>query len=694
MRSICSGIALRASLCATCCCLYVALQFGAVRAEDAWTLLDRSRPEVHDMLRDHFRRRAHAALDRRLEVYESLKTPEQVLAWQRDMRGRFVEILGGFPRRSPLMARTVSQFERDGYRVENVIYESQPGFPVTANLYLPKTAAPYPAVLFPCGHTPSGKAAGVYQKACILLARNGIAALIYDPVGQGERKQVLKHDESGHPTSEGEFGPTGDHNVTGIAPILLGRGLATYRIHDGRRSIDYLQSRDDIIPNRIGCTGNSGGGLLTSYLMAIDSRIVAAAPGNFVTTTRIKNDRPGPGDAEQNIFAQIRYGLDHPDYAILRAPKPTLILAATQDFVPIEGSWIAFRQIKRVYSRLGFSERVDLAEADAKHGYNSKLRVAMTRWMRRWLLGKDDAVVEPEDVATEPEANLRCTAKGQVLLHGAKSLFDLYKEEEQWLLPKRTSQWDSLSDEARRELVRQTAGIRPVDELDEPQVIRLAPVVTDGGQIERLILVVNDLTLPALLFRPSENSKRFVIYLHGDGKHVAAGADGDLRKLMQDGATVLAIDVSGIGETAMRPWRFGSLSGVLGPNTAEFFVAYMLGESFVGMRAEEILIAARWLQRHLQLDEPVDLKAVGELTVPALHAAVVEPTLFRNVELKSGLVNWSSVIHTALTKRQLANTVHGALRNYDLPDLEALMPETRLQVIDPRDAAGLRVEEQ
>ena len=264
MTSFFSGNAPRPWFGATGCCLCVVLLASAVQADDAWSLLDRSRPKVHDMLRDHFRRRAHSALDRRLEVYESLKTPEQVVAWQRNMRSRFLEILGGFPRRSPLMARTVSRFERDDYRVENGIYESQSGFPVTANLYLPKTEAPYPAVLFPCGHTPSGKAAGVYQKACILLARSGIAALIYDPVGQGERKQVLKHNESGHPSSEGKFGPTGDHNVTGIAPILLGRGLATYRIHDGRRGIDYLQSPDDIIPNRIGCTGNSGGGLLTS----------------------------------------------------------------------------------------------------------------------------------------------------------------------------------------------------------------------------------------------------------------------------------------------------------------------------------------------------------------------------------------------------------------------------------------------
>ena len=99
---------------------------------------------------------------------------------------------------------------------------------------------------------------------------------------------------------------------------------------------------------------------MTSYLMALDDRIVAAAPSCFLTTTRRKNDNPGPGDAEQNIFGQISYGMDHPDYVLMRAPKPTLICAATRDFVPIEGTWETFRQAKRIYARLGFSERIGL----------------------------------------------------------------------------------------------------------------------------------------------------------------------------------------------------------------------------------------------------------------------------------------------------------------------------------------------
>ena len=115
---------------------------------------------------------------------------------------------------------------------------------------------------------------------------------------------------------------------------------------------------------------------MTSYLMAYDERIARRRAGCFMTTHRRKNESPGPGDAEQNLFAQIREGFDHPDFILARAPKPTLILAATQDFVPIEGTWEAFRQAKRAYTQLGYPERVALIETNAKHGFSRRLRKA------------------------------------------------------------------------------------------------------------------------------------------------------------------------------------------------------------------------------------------------------------------------------------------------------------------------------
>jgi dienelactone hydrolase len=677
--------------CAACLMLMATtFSLSVVARAGELDLLDRSQPEIAQMLRNHFRRVAHEALDRRLEAYELLKTPKQIRLWQKQKRDRFRKLLGGFPERTPLNARVVGKLKSDGFRAEKIIYESRPGFLVTATLYLPVTSGPYPGVLFPCGHSENGKAASSYQKACMLLAKNGCAALIFDPPGQGERKQVVGGHHDDHDAGKVHYKSTSEHMVAGVAPVLLGQNLAAYFVWDGIRGIDYLQSRDDIIVDQIGCTGSSGGGNQTSFLMALDERIVAAAPGNFITTTRVKNDRPGPGDAEQNIFAQTKYGIDHPDFLLMRAPQPTLILASTQDFVPIEGSWIAYRQAKRLYSKLGHPERVNLVETDDKHGYNAELRVAMVRWMRRWLLDTDDAITDDELTPFSDE-QLQCTPKGQTLLvDGAKSIFDLNREEERRLAGERAAIWDGQSLSKRRSVVRRVVGIAAVDKLPESTVERLATVEKGGFRMERFVFSTSsELKMPALLFVPNEARGPVTLFLHPEGKQ--ADVEGEVRRRIQTGETVLAIDVAGCGETRMKPWRYGSMSGVLGPNSAEFYVAYMLGRSFVGLRAEQILAAADWLRDRTGNTERITLVAVGELCVPALHAAVVEPDLFGNVVLHSGLDSWKSVIDTQVTERQLINVVHGALQFYDLPHLRAMIPEGSLTITDSRAAAGIPI---
>ncbi len=654
-------------------------------------------PVPPKMLQTHFRRLAHETLDERLAKYESLQTPQQIVAWQNDLRAKFVANIGGLPTKTPLNSRVVGQLDRGDHRIEKIIYESLPGFLVTANLYLPQSDGPFPGVLVPCGHSANGKAYATYQKVCILLARNGCAALIFDPPGQGERKQVLKPDADGQDSHDGAFSATGEHMVTGVAPILLGENLATHMIRDGIRGIDYLCSRPDIDASKIGCTGNSGGGNQTSFLMAIDERIVAAAPGNFITTTRIKNERPGPGDAEQNIFGQTRDGLDHPDFVMLRAPRPTLILAATQDFVPIEGSWIAFRQAKRLYGRLGFPERVGLAETDDRHGYNSELRVAMVRFMRRWLLGIDDAITEPAEVETLPDRELLCTTHGQVLLEpDSRSIFDLNRETSARLADRRTLRWSALNDAGKRSLVRELAGISESDDLPAASVTVFEQTTVEGQPAADNVRTSqvrlshdSDLVLPGRLVQPSSAPiKRCILVLADSALPASQQVIADAGKLARDGAAVLSVDLAGLGSTTMKPWRYGSMSGVLGPNSAEWFIAYMLGKSFVGLRTNQILLASRWLQATTGSSAPVELLAIGEPCVPALHAAVVEPELFGQVTLRQPLQSWQSVIDTPVTKRQLPNVIHGVLRHYDLPDLVKLIPPDRLTIEQPLDAAG------
>ena len=157
------------------------------------------------------------------------------------------------PQKTPLNPRLVGTLARDGYRIERVIFESRPSHHVTANLYLPGGKGPFPGVLLPCGHSDNGKAYESYQRASILLAKNGMAVLCYDPIGQGERNQRL--DAQGKPVIRG----TTEHTMAGIGALLVGRQLASYRIWDGLRALDYLASRPEIDP-RLGVYRQLGGG--------------------------------------------------------------------------------------------------------------------------------------------------------------------------------------------------------------------------------------------------------------------------------------------------------------------------------------------------------------------------------------------------------------------------------------------------
>ena len=193
--------------------------------------------------------------------------------------------------------------------------------------------------------------------------------------------------------------------------------------------------------------------------MALDDRIAVAAPSCFITSLERLFATIGPQDAEQNITGQVAAGMDHADYVTLRAPKPTLLTVGTRDFLDIQGSWDTFREVKLIYGRLGFGERVDLFESDEEHGFTRPRRVATVRWMRRWLLHKDDAVDEP-DFSVASDAELQCTQTGQVLTEFKDvSVFALNGRRAQELWPRREAASRHSSKEAFRSDVRNRLGL-------------------------------------------------------------------------------------------------------------------------------------------------------------------------------------------------------------------------------------------
>ena len=167
------------------------LTFGVpVRGED-YRVLSAGEGAPQEMMHDYLMTKVVEAMDRRDARYEELKSPDELAAYQKQMQRFFFEALGELPERTPLNAQVVAAEDRDGYKAEKIIFESQPRHFVTAILYLPDGEPPYPGVLVPCGHSGNGKASEVYQRVCILLAKNGMASFCYDPIEQGERYQLL-----------------------------------------------------------------------------------------------------------------------------------------------------------------------------------------------------------------------------------------------------------------------------------------------------------------------------------------------------------------------------------------------------------------------------------------------------------------------------------------------------------------------
>lgn len=650
-------------------------------------------------------------VDKRSAAFEKMiKSAEAGRAWQEERRKFFLDRIGGLPERTPLNAQVTGTLEGKGYRVEKIVLETRPAFHLTGNLYLPDAPPPWPAVLVPCGHSHEGKAVGQYQLICMLLARHGMAALCYDPIGQGERYQILDttkertvFDDAPHvkvPHPNVRLMCTTEHTMTGISSALIGANVAQFRIWDGMRVIDYLQSRKDIIADKIGCTGNSGGGTETAYLMALDDRIVAAAPGCFLTTFRKLIETKGPQDGEQNIFGQIGFGMDEADYCIMRAPKPTLICAGTRDVTfDFGGTMDVFREAKRFYSRIGHPESLDIAAPDAPHGFTLQLREAVTRFMSRWLLGKDVGVREipslPDSfddeqlrALSQPDwtaEQLQCTTTGQVLmLPGERSVFQINASTAAELKQARASQWGSLNEAGKQKIIRETIGARA--DAAVAKVEQVGEIARDHCTIQKLALTAEDgLKLPALLFVPTKPSGAAVLYLHGTSMKADAAPGGPIDQLLQQGRIVLAAELRGIGETETGVRRKSFGAGRFGRDNLEILTAYLMGKSFVGMRTNDVGRWARYLKTKAQA---IQLIAIGEAAIPALHAAALDRDAFQSVMLRRMIPNWESLVGGAETFDQTVNMVHGALRHYDLPDLIGMVGTDRVSIVEPVDGMG------
>jgi len=370
--------------------------------------------DTRDQLKRFVYDRADEAFARGDAERDSLETAAAVSERRSRMRTAFLEAIGGLPAAyTPLAARTTATLREPGLTIENVLFEARPNHHVAANLYIPEDAPqPGAAVLFLCGHEPDSRYSQLYQRVCRQLAAAGLIVLSIDPIGQGERL--------GYPlTAEGRslYNPgTHEHQHVGAQCLPLGESLARYFVHDAMRAVDYLCARPEVDPQRIGVTGNSGGGTQTSMLMALDDRLAAAAPATFIMNRQQFMHAGGVQDAEQIWPGLTAAGFDHEDLLLLFAPKPLHVLAVSSDFFPIEATRRTVERARKYWQFEGAESSLELTVDDSTHSYTVRLGEAAAAFFSRVLLDR------PYKISTEiavdgvlPPQRLWATASGQVL---------------------------------------------------------------------------------------------------------------------------------------------------------------------------------------------------------------------------------------------------------------------------------------
>ena len=669
------------------CILLIFVTGLRINAQEEFDVIRNSWMQFSDApnsLYHHLADQAIALLEKRNEEVNSLGTPEQWKARQEYIRKTLFDITGPFPAKTPLNARITRTIEKEKFRVEHIIFESLPGFYVTSSLYIPKNLAKKskaPAIIYCSGHSEDGYRSPVYQYVITNLVLKGFIVFAFDPVGQGERLEYFDP-QTGKSTAGG---PTKEHSYPGNQAFIAGSSQARYMIWDGIRAVDYLLSRKEVDPSRIGITGRSGGGTQSSYIAAFDDRIYACAPECYITTFKRLLQTMGNQDAEQNFPQFISKGLDLPDLLTVRAPKPTLMITTTRDIFSIQGAREAESEVMRAYQASGKAENFGRAEDDTSHATTKKNREAMYAFFRKHLNNPGDATDIMVDLLSKDE--LRVTESGQVSVSlKGETVFSLNKKEFEANILKRDS-FSNENDSYRRIFAAEVKSLSGYIEPSENE----APVFSgrtkkEGYSIEKYFLKgEGNYVIPYLLFVPSRSGSKAVIYLNPAGKAAEAKMGGEIEKLVLQGYTVLAPDLIGIGETGSGAFKGDAY--IDGESHNLWYCSIVIGRSILGIRAGDVMRLVNVLKKDIRLTEITGI-AKMEMTPVLVHAAAFSSSI-NKIILIEPLSSYRSLITSRFYKSSFVSaTVPAAVTSYDLPLLSGTLSPRKLTIVNPVNALG------
>lgn len=490
----------------------------------------------------------------------------------------------------------VKTIDLDGLVVHNILFQSQLGVYVPANLYVPKGEGPFPAIINSHGHWPGAKKGQIVQQTAQLLARNGYVCLNMDAWGAGERGSNHIHEYHGA--------------SLGSSLLDLGIPLMGMQLLDNQRAIDLLQSLPYVDPNRIGATGASGGGNQTWWLTALDDRIKAAVPVVSVGTFEayIMNS-----NCVCELHPKGLVSTEKADIMASIAPRAVKILTAMQDgnaAFNVQEMLKTYYKAKKSFDQAGCSEHFVYELFDEKHDYTKEMQLAMLAWFDQYL--KEDVnhaidtafyPLDEEELTVGVSAELRDKIITTVSYVNAKG-----KRMQDALL-----QSSTINREAKiQELKELLTGYREL-------FIQYVENLPEQVGYERIILTATDRRLvPLLMKEPSAAQK--ILHVVFPSKGVSAIATDSISKWHAHGDGVVMVDLFGLGERSSKQGdeidgrlpRFHTLSRSL----------LWLGESMMATWTAEIGLVMTYLRERFP-DTEIRVIADRETAVASLIYSVL-----------------------------------------------------------------------
>ena len=603
-----------------------------------------------DLVRKNFK-------DRKARL-DALRTREDAERYVADVRAKIARLFPLPAEKTPLDAYETGTLDCGSFVMHKIVYYSRPEYPVTANLYLPKTTEKVSCVLFVCGHSGNGKASDVYMTCQRGLAMKGYAVLAIDPVSQGERLQFLD-------VPEFSGGCCSEHNTMGKQLVLVGETMGAWRAWDAIRGLDYLLSRPEVDPTRVGLTGNSGGGTMTTFVNALEDRLTMAAPSCYITTWLHNVENELPADSEQIPPGTFAAGLEMGDFLIARAPRPLVVLGQSNDFFDPRGTKETYEEVRRIYSLLGAEDSIRLAIGNGNHGYSLENREAMYSLFNDFA--KVDApAAEAPSMPLSPEQDIWAAPGGQVRnLPVNKYVREFIAEKASALESARKPH----TKEELRDLMRRFLNL---DEAFVPHY-RVLRIRYDGKNFfsrfgletepDNRLMCVLKLKSEKHDFYHLPDAEKVILYIpHLDAQDELADMP------VPEDAVLYGLDIRGIGECMP--------SGCDQPLERDFFHEYqfdyhyaslglMFSRPYLSGKVKDILCAVELLAKN---GCEIELQAKGQGTVPALIAALFTDKI-SSLKLIDAPESWDAMVRRPIPGYPLSMMPFGVLALTDLPEL-------------------------